>query len=255
MTSPTTVHFPEILLLSQNSNTTITAGQPLPLIGGFETNIFSGQTSTIYNFAPGVSSGLILRNTTGADLTTRSFRISGFDNYNKDVSVSVSGPTANSFREVGVFFNRITNFTCNANISDSSVLLYTSGDGFVDFTVDYYNGMSQYTLQYSNMNVPGSTTVTSYYPQYTITRPMIFENGQYINNPKFYNDLFNIPLENTNIIVSPSDSTTSPLDADAVISMRNVPVVAFRTFIDNSEFDDVGYGGIDVTLLQQGARY
>lgn len=255
MTSPITVHFPEVSLISQGVGGVIAAGQPIPLIGGMSTDVFSGQNSTFYNFPSGVSSNVTLINQTATNYSGVNFTITGVDNYNKNVSITVAGPTASSFRNVTSAFHKITNFTCSANIDASFVLLYSNGNGFVDFTVDYSNSVSQYTLQYTDMNAVGSGAVTNYTQYYTITKPMLFQNGQYINNTFFYTDLFLIPLTNTNIILSPTTDTVFPLVDNTIISMRNIPVVAFRTAITYADTIDIGFGAITITLLQQGASY
>jgi len=255
MTSPITVNFPAISLISQDINVVIPAGQPIPLIGGMSTNVFSGQNSTFYNFPSGVSSALILVNETATNYSGATFTVTGVDSYNKNVSITVAGPTASGTRNIANAFHKITNFTCSIDINASFVLLYSNGNGYVDFTVDYYNSMGQCTLQYTDMNAPGSAVATNYTQYYTMTPPMLFQDGQYINNTFFYTNLFQVPLTNTNIILSPTTDTVFPLTDNTIISMRNVPVVAFRTVISYSDPTDIGFGAITVTLLQQGARY
>lgn len=252
---PITINFPAITTNSivTASATAIPAGTPFVLNGGALSNIFTGQTTYYYDLPAGVSIAPMLVNNSANNYTGATFTFIGTSVYGEPLNITRTGPAANASNIVGGYFNKITSITCNQNITNLSIGL--SGNGAIDIQTDTWNLEAQYTLQYSEIESPGTTEYTVVY---SAVNPTSFDNGIYQYNPLFENTLFEIPLTNTaNVFLAPEANNTFPLTSATSISIHGIPVSAFATFITypNPSAAAVGEGSLKLTFLQQGARY
>lgn len=249
---PITINFPAIsrTAVANAYATAIPANTPFVLNGGSFSNIFTGETSYYYELPAGVAVKPIIRNGTATDYSTAIFTFVGENNYGQPITYQTTGPIANIREMVDEPFHKITSITCDSVVTNVSIGL--SANGLIDIPTDTWNKEAQYTLQYSDF-VGTDISLTT---QYSAVSPTIFTNGIYEYNPNFENSLFSIPLTNTaNVFLSPTTDTTFPLTAATSLSIRGVPVSAFRTIVSYATITDDDDGSFNMTFLQQGAKY
>jgi len=252
MTQPIVINFPPLTIgaIVTESTTVIPAGSPFPLNGGSITNIFSGETQYFYKLDPGVAIKPYLYSSAGVDWSGAEITISGYDNYNQFVEITVNGPAARQDIVVDEYFHEIIQIIADVDINDLSVGL--SANGLIDVQTDYYNKSGQYSLQITDFDDATRPELTLNYSSY---QPTVFTNGEYIYHEGFDLSFEEIPLLNDNVIVSPSTITTYPIGNVVMVSLSDMAISAFRIYVD-FDVDPIleGYGNFRFTFLQQGAH-
>lgn len=247
MTKPTVINWQAASATYVSPVTTYSNNQPVPFTLSVPyTNGFTGVTTNQMSLPHG-NNRILSFSVAGGNPTDQSVVISGVDSYgtfHTEIVDLEPGPDAYMAYSVNAY-NKIYNMNAIIDIGPLILSVGIAGGSVAFQMIDVWNKTAQTTIAYDNVN--GTVSLT---PSYMIQPLLSFVHGQPVyNNPSNVNTQ-PVPVENTNIIVSPSTIVTLPITTDAYISMNGVPMSALGTFVSNTTT-----GSFTQTILQQGAKF